>query len=81
MVDFETTMASSGLTAAAIAVIYAGIKILQRIRCSSHNKCCDFSISRAETQRQISAEVLELVMAKLKEAEEEGEKPEGEQLV
>ena len=77
-------MASSGLTAALIALLYTGIKIIQRSRCSSHNSCCDFSISRAETERQErskNAELVEMVLKQLRAERAMEEEPEGEQLV
>ena len=82
--DFSTSMASSGLTAALIALIYAGIQVFKRSRCSSHNQCCDLDISRAETERQNTerhektAELVQLVLAQLRQQQEKSEEEEEE---
>ena len=31
--------------------LYFSFRILKRSKCQSHNQCCDFEVSKAETQR------------------------------
>ena len=47
-------LSSFGGNLAAMALaggLYFGFRILKRSTCHSHNKCCDFDIAKAETQR------------------------------
>ena len=47
-------LSSFGGNLAAMALaggLYFGFRVLQRAKCSSHNECCDFELSKAETQR------------------------------
>ena len=82
--DFGASMASSGLTAALVGLIYAGIQLFKRSRCASHNECCDIDIARAETERhEKSAELVQLVLAQLrreKKNDESEETKEGEEV-
>ena len=48
---WQESAAGTGITAAAIAAIYAAIKMFRRSRCQSHTGCCDLDIARAKTQR------------------------------
>ena len=46
------TSFGGNLAAMALAsTLYFGFRILKRCTCHSHNKCCDFDISKAETIR------------------------------
>ena len=47
-------LSSFGGNLAAMALaggLYFGFRVLQRAKCSSHNECCDFELTKAETQR------------------------------
>ena len=47
-------LSSFGGNLAAMALaggLYFGFRILKRSTCHSHNKCCDFDIAKAETER------------------------------
>ena len=47
-------LSSFGGNLAAMALaggLYFGFRILKRSTCHSHNKCCDFEVSKAETER------------------------------
>ena len=47
-------LSSFGGNLAAMALaggLYFGLRILKRSTCHSHNKCCDFDIAKAETER------------------------------
>ena len=47
-------LSSFGGNLAAMALaggLYFGFRVLKRSTCHSHNKCCDFDIAKAETQR------------------------------
>jgi len=50
----STVLSSFGGNLAAMALaggLYFGFRILKRSTCHSHNKCCDFEVTKAETQR------------------------------
>ena len=47
-------LSSFGGNLAAMALaggLYFGFRILKRSKCQSHNRCCDFEVSKAETER------------------------------
>ena len=50
----SSVLSSFGGNLAAMALaggLYFGFRVLKRSTCHSHNKCCDFDIAKAETQR------------------------------
>ena len=50
----STVLSSFGGNLAAMALaggLYFGFRILKRSKCQSHNQCCDFEVSKAETER------------------------------
>ena len=65
MSDWQNTAAGAGLTGGLIALMWGAGKLFKRSRCSSHNQCCDFDISRAETQRQKKIEDLEAIVLQI----------------
>ena len=78
MGDFSNQMASSGLTAALIGLIYAGIRIMKRSSCHSDSKCCKFDISRdeeIERKRTERDELVEIIVERLQRVNPE---PRGE---
>ena len=76
MEDFSASFASGGITAALIALIYTGIKIMQRSRCHSDSKCCKVDID-AEVQKK-KTERAELVSIIIEQLRGERERQEGE---
>ena len=47
-------LSSFGGNLAAMALaggLYFGFRVLKRSKCQSHNQCCDFEVSKAETLR------------------------------
>jgi len=71
--DFGSSVAGSGLTAALIGLIYGLSRILKRSQCSSHNNCCDFEIARelekAQTERDTHMELIKVLVEKLNKNE------------
>jgi hypothetical protein len=71
--DFGSSVAGSGLTAALIGLIYGLSRILKRSQCSSHNNCCEFEIARelekAQTERDSHMELIKVLVAKLNAGE------------
>ena len=72
--DFGSSVAGSGLTAALIALIYGLSRILKRSQCSSHNNCCDFEITReqlekVQTERDTHMELIKVLVEKLNKNE------------
>ena len=48
--DFGATAAGGALTAALVGLIYGVHKLMQRSRCASHTRCCDFEVTRLEQE-------------------------------
>ena len=47
-------LSSVGGNLAAMALaggLFFGFRVLKRSKCQSHNQCCDFELTKAETQR------------------------------
>ena len=50
----DSVLSSFGGNLAAMALagtLFFGFRILKRSTCHSHNRCCDFDIAKAETER------------------------------
>ena len=70
MEDLTGSIASGGITAAVIALIYTGIQIMKRSRCHSDSKCCKFDIeSAAELQKKKTErdELVSVIIERLRE--------------
>ena len=84
MSDIGASVATGGITAALIALIYTGIQILKRSRCHSNSACCEFEVDReAELQKKITQrdELVAVIVKTLKGIKDEevgGEEGEGE---
>ena len=81
MTDFSASLASGGITAALVALIYTGIQILKRSRCHSDSKCCKIDIvSEAELQKKKTErdELVSVIVERLRE--ERAREDEGEQI-
>ena len=67
MSDWTNGVAGAGLTGLALALGYAGLKLIKRSRCASHMGCCELDISRAETERRAHEDVRSTMLEVLKE--------------
>ena len=67
MSDWTNGVAGAGLTGLALALGYAGLKLIKRSRCASHMGCCELDISRAETERRAHDDVRSTMLEVLKE--------------
>ena len=65
MSDWQGTAAGAGLTGGLVALMWGAVKLFKRSKCASHNECCDFDISRAETERQKKYEDLEAIVLQI----------------
>ena len=73
MSDWQSTAAGAGLTGGLIALMWGAVKLFKRSKCASHNECCDFDISRAETERQKKIEDLEAIVLRILERDREND--------
>ena len=48
--DFGATAAGGAVTAALVGLIYGVHKLMQRSRCASHTRCCDFEVTRLQEE-------------------------------
>ena len=70
----SSVLSSFGGNLAAMALaggLYFGFRGLKRSTCHSHNKCCDFDIAKAETERDDRI-FLRIIESFKKEAIEDG---------
>jgi len=85
MEGLGANVATGGITAALVGLIYTFVQILKRSRCHSNSACCEFEVDRvAELQKKITErdELVSVIVKTLKgikkQEEEDGEEGEVE---
>ena len=81
MEGLGANVATGGITAALVGLIYTLVQILKRSRCHSNSACCEFEVDRiAELQKKITErdELVSVIVNNLKWIEKQEEGEEGE---